>query len=124
LRKGWVYDAIQPGEASSMILRHCFAALAVALLALAASAVACAGTSSGSDGGTDGPVHDAAGEKTETCVDAGPALPTLIELSVAATHPSGSGPALGLVPPFSPKIHDYYVRCPAATNALTGSPFQ
>jgi hypothetical protein len=98
-----------------MSFRHCLAALAVALLGLAATAVACGGTSSGNDGGTDGPVHDA----MKPCVDAGPGAPTLIALSVTATHASGSSPAVALVPAFSPDIHDYYVRCPAATNALT-----
>ena len=102
-----------------MILRHCFAALAVALLALAASAVSCAGTTDSHDGGTDGRVGDTASEKNGSCIDAGPIAPTLIALSVTATHASGSAPAVALVPAFTPEIHDYYVRCPAATNALT-----
>jgi hypothetical protein len=52
-------------------------------------------------------------------LDAGP--PSLISLSVSQASVADSSPPSALVPPFSPDIHDYYVRCAAGTNELTVS---
>ncbi len=38
-----------------------------------------------------------------------------------ASAESDSAPSIALVPPFSPSVHDYYVRCAAGTNALAVS---
>ncbi|HEX3344451.1 MAG TPA: hypothetical protein VHS09_07745, partial [Polyangiaceae bacterium] len=93
------------------------------------------GCSSGSNGGgpgsADASASDAPGPDTapggdsgadvttlpEAASDAGAdvvAAPLLVQLSV-----SGATPGLGLVPPFLPAVHDYYVRCAAGTNDLT-----
>jgi hypothetical protein len=48
--------------------------------------------------------------------DAG--APLLDDLGVVATE---GAPAVALVPPFSPHVFDYYVRCAAGTNQLTVS---
>jgi hypothetical protein len=45
--------------------------------------------------------------------------PVLAELSV--TGEADASPPLALVPPFSPAIHDYFVRCLATENDLTVS---
>jgi hypothetical protein len=94
---------------TSMTLRHYVAALLVALVALAASALACSGSTSSKDGG----LGDATAEGAS---DAGPIL---IELSVTEAPSADASAPLVMVPPFSSSIHDYYVRCPSATNALT-----
>ncbi len=61
-------------------------------------------------------LHDAPGD---TSVDAG--LPSLVALSVSEPWSRDSSPPSALVPPFSPNVHDYYVRCTAGTNKLTVS---
>src|SRR5580658_1856467 len=86
------------------------AARAVSALALASSAVACAGSTQSSDGGADASVEGR-----------GDAGPVLIELSIAEAPSADAAAPLVLVPPFSSSIHDYYVRCPSATNRLTVS---
>lgn len=93
-------------------LRRYLAALAVSALALAltSSAVACPGATQSSDGGVDA--------SDEARGDAGPIL---IELSIAEAPSADAAAPLVLVPPFSSSIHDYYVRCPSATNRLTVS---
>jgi arylsulfotransferase ASST len=98
-----------------MTLRHYVAALLVALVALAASALACSGSTGSKDGGTDGQGRDAT---VEGAADAGPIL---IELSVTEAPSADASAPLVMVPPFSSSIHDYYVRCSSATNALTVS---
>ena len=50
-----------------------------------------------------------------------PGAPSLTALGVVPTVPTDASAGLTLVPPFSPSIHDYYVRCAAGTNALTVS---
>lgn len=50
--------------------------------------------------------------------EAGP--PSLAALSVTAP-PADASPPIVLIPPFSPDIHDYYVRCEAGPNVLTVS---
>ena len=45
---------------------------------------------------------------------------SLVALRVTAPDDRAS-PSLGLIPAFSPAIHDYYVRCAAGSNALTVS---
>jgi hypothetical protein len=47
--------------------------------------------------------------------DAGEAV--LLGLTVTATR--DAAPAIALVPPFSPSVFDYYVRCASGPNALT-----
>jgi hypothetical protein len=51
------------------------------------------------------------------CVDGGPE-PVLIELSVTTPGALEASPPVTLIPAFSPYVHDYYVRCPAAMNTL------
>jgi hypothetical protein len=68
-------------------------------------------------GTTDGRLTDAAGPEHR---EGGSDPPSLVALSVTAPHAHAS-PPLGLIPAFSPAIHDYYVRCAAGTNALTVS---
>ena len=66
-----------------------------ALLALASTALACSG-----------------GAASHADV-------VLIALRVTASAPTSGSPPVALIPPFSPGIHDYYVRCAAGTNTLT-----
>ena len=84
-----------------------------------------------SDSGADASaadVADASGdapnvEPSDAGTDAGPSLhpgvPSLTALGVAPTVQGEASAGLALVPPFSPDIHDYYVRCAAGTNDLT-----
>ena len=65
--------------------------------------------------GHDAPVVTDAGDSSVT------GAPSLTALSVTATIPSDASAGLTLVPPFSPSVHDYYVRCGAGSNALTVS---
>jgi hypothetical protein len=83
---------------------------ALAVFALAASGIACSDSTGSHDGGVDASVEGAS--------DRGPAL---IELVVTAGASADASAPLALVPPFSPSIHDYYVRCPSPTNTLTVS---
>jgi hypothetical protein len=95
---------------------------------------ACSSSSNGAGPGTpdaaasDAPAGDAAhpdadagadvAESASDASDAGsPGTPLLTALSVTADGDGSTG--LTLVPPFSPTVHDYYVRCAAGTNALT-----
>jgi hypothetical protein len=71
-------------------------------MALAVSALGCASSPG---------VADAGAERAESP----PAWLTQLEVE------SSASPTLALVPPFSPEVHDYYVRCPSTTNALTVS---
>jgi arylsulfotransferase ASST len=95
----------------------------LALVVLAACALACS-TSDGEpgDGGGDERKDASRDGAKDARNDASGTLdggnPYLVELSVTATTPSDAASALGLVPPFSPTINDYYVRCPAETNVL------
>jgi hypothetical protein len=91
-------------------LRRYLAAIAVSALALASSAAACTGSTPSSDGGVDA--------SAEGRGDAGPVL---VELGIAEAPSADAAAPLVLVPPFSPRVHDYYVRCPSATNRLTVS---
>ncbi len=122
-------------------IRVALAALAVASLVLASFAAACGnpsetppGADAGVDGGVDGRTdyadvrahevstkRDAAREAEPDTgpFDAGPA-PLLTALSVSGPK-TDAGASLGLVPPFSSDVHDYYVRCSTGTNALTVS---
>src|ERR1700722_10011082 len=115
--------------------------LVVASWALGSGALACAdaGTvattpADASAGGSDGAGPDASMEESgdgdvsaippdatavDTLVDAGP--PALIALAVSDLTSEASAPSLSLVPPFSPEVHDYAVRCAAGTNVLTVS---
>ncbi len=93
----------------------------------------CAGPPSGHDAGPEasspesptdasdhrrGPdVRDAAVEPDAGDSDA--AAPWLTQLAVAS--PSDAATPLLLVPPFSPTVHDYYVRCAAGENPVTVS---
>jgi hypothetical protein len=108
-------------EEAKFVLTRCLALAVVALPALACSttpaAVPDAGRVSPRDGGTDGP-RDAG-----TCMlldGSEPAVPeagamSLTALAVTAADASTSG----LVPAFSPGIHDYYLQCAAGANDLT-----
>jgi hypothetical protein len=112
-----------------MILRRCLAVFAVVSLASASSAIACSGTTASGDGGVDARsdrmTKDRAPDVREAkdagadvpCVDGGPE-PVLIELSVTKPEAGEASPPVTLVPAFSPYTHDYYVRCPSATNTL------
>jgi hypothetical protein len=64
----------------------------------------------------DGRTRDADKDGT-SLIDEG--IPSLTSLQVSSTV--DSGPALSLVPSFSPDIFDYYVRCAAGTNEITVS---
>jgi hypothetical protein len=79
------------------------------------------------DGSADvdgGRISDASVEDAAPDVDGGP--PTLVALSVTSPPGEGGSSTLALVPPFSPAITDYFVRCSGATNAavvsMTASP--
>jgi len=52
-------------------------------------------------------------------VEAGP--PSLAALGVSGTPSTDASAPVALVPPFSPDVHDYYVRCGAGVNVLTVS---
>ncbi len=116
-----------------------------AALALTGSAfIACSGSGSGAvDAGLDAAKADASvGDsqisdtsitdttRTDTssgdAADASPvdaadsasvATPTLTALSVSFAPPDASAGS-AMVPPFSPTVHDYYVRCSAGTNTV------
>jgi hypothetical protein len=107
------------------IHRRRLAALASAISGIVASALACSspprsGLTLGMDGGpgarpdvaVDGPSD--AGESASS--DGGG--PLLTELAVSAVASVDGGAPITLVPPFSPHIHDYYVRCSAGANRL------
>jgi len=51
--------------------------------------------------------------------DALATAPKLAKLAVDG--PAIDGVTVALVPPFSPLVHDYYVRCAAGTNTFTVS---
>lgn len=96
-----------------MILVRCLVVLAASALGLGSSVVACSGGGGDGDGGAD--------SSTESGKDGPAGTPALIELTITSASGEGASPPVALVPAFSPDIHDYYVRCPAATNALTVS---
>jgi arylsulfotransferase ASST len=112
------------------MLRQAIAIFAVASVIVASSAVAvsCSSSSSASDGGSDGKTGNEAGDggKDARAQDsakdskglADGSIPLLAFLSVTATGGADAS-TIALIPPFSPGITDYYVRCPASTNALT-----
>jgi hypothetical protein len=54
-------------------------------------------------------------------MDADRGAPRLVALSLSATTQADSSAPMELVPRFSSAIHDYYVRCPSPTNAITVS---
>jgi Arylsulfotransferase (ASST) len=94
----------------------------LALAAVALGLLACSTTNGQSPdaGPPSRDAHEDLGSRDsgrEDDAEAGP--PFLTELSV--TTKVVRSPALTLVPPFSPSIHDYYVRCGAGTNALVVS---
>jgi Arylsulfotransferase (ASST) len=113
------------------------AALAIALSVSMSAVVACSGASGSpldADGGNvgdattlpDAPAVDAAADVARDAAsdatvdapsDAGP--PLLVALSVTASPSADASSPVGLVPAFSPDIHDYTVRCGAVTNLLT-----
>jgi hypothetical protein len=111
------------------MLRHAIAIALVASLVVASSAVAvsCSSSSSASDGGSDGNSGDGGdggkdvraqdSAKDSTSLSDG-AAPSLSFLRVTATMGTDAS-TVALVPPFSPGTTDYYVRCPATSNALT-----
>ena len=75
-----------------------------------------AGAPDAADGGTpDAGTADASPDASP----AGP--PTLVALGVTGPAPGDAGAPITLVPPFSPQVHDYYVRCEAGDNVLTVS---
>jgi hypothetical protein len=101
----------------------------VACSGLTSSAIACLGTSSppqsdaGRDGATDGHFDGAPdsakdrGAATDSPDPADAGGPYLTELSVASSTDSSA--PVRLTPAFSPKIHDYYVRCASGANDVT-----
>jgi hypothetical protein len=81
-----------------------------------------AGGVQATDAGTDAaPVQDSgsADAATDAAPEAG--APSLVALRVSEASAADASPPLALIPPFSPGVHDYYVRCGAGTNALTVS---
>src|ERR1700722_20004332 len=82
---------------------------AVAVLVVALGVNACSSTrTEPSDAGGDSPVDG----------------PYLIALSVTRsgdleTADGGTLPPIALVPPFSPDVFDYYVRCSEGSNTVT-----
>ena len=108
----WWIGSARSSRDSIMTLRRWLVLLAASALGLAASVIACSGDGQNGDGGADA--------STESSKD-GAGTPALIELTIASPMGSGASRPVALVPAFSPDIHDYYVRCPAATNALTVS---
>jgi hypothetical protein len=110
------------------MLRRFLAIFALGSLGLAWSTFACSSVPSvpldaGSDASPDVASTDAAGTNDSETIppgETGPG-PLLVALRVTVAGPSDASPPVTLVPPFSPSIHDYYVRCVAGTNALTVS---
>jgi hypothetical protein len=103
------------------MLRHFLAVLVVGPLALATSAIACTSASGdtrdgGADSTTDAPSKDS-GVDSPGDASAGDAGVFLVELAIRPD--SDALPPLTLVPPFSPDVHDYYVRCEAGLNTLS-----
>ena len=108
------------------------ASAAVAAFAVATGTLACSSSSPGagaSDDASDNTLDGSMNSPTpdggiDASTDAGgpdgatTAAPALTALSVTAAAGADAS-ALGLVPAFSPTIHDYYVRCAAGTNVLT-----
>jgi Arylsulfotransferase (ASST) len=110
-----------------MRARRLFAFLALALVALGASALACGSAARGtSDGGPDAATNDAHPSSDARDANAepfdrrdggGPA--SLVALSVSAA--SEAGAPVSLAPEFEPGIYDYSVRCSEGTNTFTVS---
>jgi hypothetical protein len=98
--------------------------VAAALVATVAGGLACSGIvveGQSPDGGIDGRVDTGVEAGRDAPHDAGApsGIPYLTRLSVSS---SGEGaPQVELVPSFSSKVFDYYVRCAASTNGLTVS---
>jgi hypothetical protein len=113
--------------------------LVVLLLELVLSALAC--TESGTeipiaapDAGRDAGPEASRDQATPDRADAGhrpkdaartpeaSGPPLLVSLRVSSSEGSPDGsPPFALVPPFSPHVHDYYVRCVAGKNQLSVS---
>ncbi|MGO9835304.1 MAG: arylsulfotransferase family protein [Polyangiaceae bacterium] len=100
--------------------------LAVVTALVVSLSVACSSTSNGGGpGSADAAVVDAPGEDApQSARDAGNAgdagsmgAPMLTTLSITAGVDGSSG--ISLVPPFSPSVFDYYVRCAEGANDLT-----
>jgi hypothetical protein len=65
---------------------------------------------------------DADAGRADARHDVGPVpAPALTALSVVSAAPVDGSTPLSLVPPFSPTIHDYYVRCSEGANHVTVS---
>src|SRR5580692_2015658 len=104
-----------------MLLRRALLGVAIAgssLASLASGATACTGASAPSDADSDASL-DVVARSLPNADAAG--SPSLTALRVSANATEDSRAPIALVPPFSSDIHDYYVRCPAETNALTVS---
>jgi hypothetical protein len=110
-----------------MTFRRAFFLLLALSMSLVASMLACSGTQSQNDGGTDGATDGNPGDRGnkhdvhEDGADSAPPVchkdagtPVLTALSVT----SSADPTLKLIPAFSPSINDYYVRCSAGSNTL------
>jgi hypothetical protein len=101
---------------------------ALVVLASMTSTVACSPSPS-ADAGADGGAEENAGRKDSGAHDASTdgseesrdGSPSLTELRISESDVADASPEITLSPPFSPDIHDYYVRCPAAANALVVS---
>ena len=82
-----------------------------------------AGAPNASDAGT---TMDAAASSDAASSDAAPPdaaapTPTLAALSVSGSAAADASAQLTLIPPFSPDVHDYVVRCAEGTNELSVS---
>jgi Arylsulfotransferase (ASST) len=105
-------------------LRWLLAVTAPLALAVGLVGVACSNSGTILDAGIEAAVEAGTGDErmgdARVDGDAGqPAHPVLVSLSVSSKADGGAGVAL--YPTFSPDVSDYYVRCPAANNALTVS---
>jgi hypothetical protein len=106
-------------------------ALAAAFFAMAPSLVACSSGARSTDAGRDGTdderrdatASDGPKEATRDAADSarttdgGAPLLTALAVSSPVATMDGSAP-ITLVPPFSPSVYDYYVRCSEGANTL------
>jgi len=92
----------------------------LAVLAVAGGLLACSPSPGANDAGDASHAGDGGdgGAKDARSVGDGNRAPYLTTFSVSSPE-GGASPALSLVPPFSPYVYDYYVRCAAGTNPIT-----